>query len=176
MIDPALEARLKRVRLIATDLDGVLTDGTIFYGDHGDEIKGFHIQDGQGLALAKRAKIRTAIITGRKSRVNERRARDLKIDQLAQNCHDKGRMFAKIAAKYGLSTEDAVYIGDDVLDLPALRKAGLAVAVQNAVEEVKEVSHYVTLRSGGQGAVREVIDMILKAQGIWTAVADPAGS
>lgn len=175
MIDAALEARLKRVKLLATDLDGVLTDGTIFYGDHGDEIKGFHIQDGQGMVLAKRARIRTAIITGRKSRVNERRAKDLKVDRLVQDCHDKGRIFSKLIAKYGLQPDEAAYIGDDVLDLPPLRQAGLAVAVQNAVDEVKTAAHYVTRRPGGQGAVREVIDMILRAQGLWAAAADPAG-
>lgn len=176
MTDIQLDERLKRIKLIATDLDGVLTNGTIYYGDHGDEIKGFHIQDGQGIVLAQRAKIRTVVITGRKSRVNERRARDLRIDRLIQDCHDKGRMFEKTVQKYRLKLEEAVYVGDDILDLPAMRRAGLAVAVRNAVAEVKSAAHYVTERSGGEGAVREVIDMILKAQGLWGAVTAKIGS
>lgn len=176
MTDLNLDERLRRVKLIATDLDGVLTDGTIYYGDHGDEIKGFHIQDGQGIVLAQRAKIRTVIITGRKSKVNERRARDLKVDRLIQDCHDKGRMFEKICAKYRIPVEEAAYVGDDLLDLAPMRKAGLAVAVRNAVAEIRSAAHYVTERQGGEGAVREVIDMILKSQGHWSALLSRLGA
>ncbi|MBP9732856.1 MAG: HAD hydrolase family protein [Candidatus Omnitrophica bacterium] len=171
-----LNERLKRIRLIATDLDGVLTNGTIYYGDHGDEIKGFNIQDGQGMVLAQRAKIRTVIITGRKSRVNERRAKDLRVDRLIQNCHEKGKVLEKLVHKYGLELEQAAYVGDDILDLAPMRKAGLAVAVQNAVGEVKQAAHYVTERRGGDGAVREVIDMILKAQDLWSGITAKVGS
>ncbi len=176
MTDLQLDERLKRIKLVATDLDGVLTNGIIYYGDHGDEIKGFHIQDGQGIVLAQRAKIRTVIITGRKSKVNERRARDLRVDRLIQDCHEKGRAFEKAVEKYRLKPEEAAYIGDDLLDLPPMRKAGLAVAVRNAVAEVKSAAHYVTERSGGDGAVREVIDMILKSQGLWSSVTAKVGS
>lgn len=175
MTDPLLDERLKRVKLLAMDLDGVLTNGTIYYGDHGDEIKGFHIQDGQGIVLAQRAGIKTVIITGRKSRVNERRAKDLRIDRLIQDCHDKGRMFEKIVQKFRLQLNEAVYIGDDLLDVPAMRKAGLSIAVRNAVPETKSAAHFVTEKSGGDGAVREVIDMILKSQGIWSALTSKVG-
>lgn len=176
MTDLQLDERLKGIKLIAMDLDGVLTNGLIYYGDHGDEIKGFQIQDGQGMVLAQRAKIRLVIITGRKSKVNERRARELRIDRLVQDCHDKGRAFEKAAEKFRLKPEEAAYIGDDLIDLPAMRKAGLAVAVRNAVAEVKAAAHYVTERSGGDGAVREVIDMILKSQGLWSTVTAKIGS
>jgi 3-deoxy-D-manno-octulosonate 8-phosphate phosphatase (KDO 8-P phosphatase) len=176
MTDFGLEERLKRIKVLFTDLDGVLTDGKIYYGDHGDEIKGFHIQDGQGIVLAQRAKIRTVIITGRKSRVNERRAKDLRIDRLVQGCHDKADAFDKALAKYRLKPEEAAYVGDDLLDLPPMRKAGLAVAVRNAVAEVKSAAHYVTERSGGDGAVRELIDMVLKSQGLWSSVTAKVGS
>ena len=178
MTDPglSLEDRLKRVKLLVTDLDGVLTNGLIFYGDHGDEIKGFNIQDGQGIVLAQRANIRTVVITGRKSRVNERRAKDLRIDRLIQDCHEKGRMLEKVTGKYRLKPEDVAYIGDDLLDLPAMRVAGLAVAVRNAVSEVKSAAHHVTERSGGEGAVREVIDMVLKSKGLWAAITAKIGA
>jgi 3-deoxy-D-manno-octulosonate 8-phosphate phosphatase (KDO 8-P phosphatase) len=176
MTDFILEERFKRVKALFTDLDGVLTDGKIYYGDHGDEIKGFHIQDGQGIVLAQRAKIRTVIITGRKSRVNERRAKDLRVDRLVQGCHDKAGAFDKALGKYRLKPEEAAYVGDDLLDLPPMRKAGLAIAVRNAVAEVKDAAHYVTERSGGDGAVREVIDMILKSQGLWSSVTAKVGS
>lgn len=171
-----LRERFERIKLIATDLDGVLTNGTIYYGDHGDEIKGFNIQDGQGMVLAQRAKIRTIIITGRKSRVNERRAKDLRVDRLVQNCHEKGKVFEKLVYKYGLELEQAAYIGDDILDLAPMRKAGLAVAVLNAVSDVKLAAHYVTERRGGDGAVREVIDQVLKAQDLWSGLTAKVGS
>jgi 3-deoxy-D-manno-octulosonate 8-phosphate phosphatase (KDO 8-P phosphatase) len=171
-----LDQRLKRIKLLATDLDGVLTNGTIYYGDHGDEIKGFHIQDGQGIVLAQRARIRTVIITGRKSRVNERRAKDLHVDRLIQDCHDKGRAFSKLLERYKLKAEEVAYIGDDLLDLAPMKMAGLAVAVNNAVSDVKSVAHFVTERSGGAGAVREIIDMILKSQGLWPALIAKIGS
>lgn len=175
MTDPLLDERLKKIKLLAMDLDGVLTNGTIYYGDHGDEIKGFHIQDGQGIVLAQRAKIRLVIITGRKSRVNERRARELRVDRLIQDCHDKGRALEKMAQKYRFKLEETAYIGDDLLDLAPMRKAGLAVAVRNAVVDVKSAAHYVTEKSGGEGAVRELIDLILKAQGLWGDITAKAG-
>lgn len=176
MTDALLDARLKKIKLLAMDLDGVLTNGTIYFGDHGDEIKGFHIQDGQGIALALRVKMRVAIITGRKSRVNERRARELRVDRLIQDCHDKGRALEKLVQKYRIGLDEAAYVGDDLLDLAPMRKAGLAVAVRNAVAEVKSAAHFVTEKAGGEGAVREIVDLILKAQGHWNGLVGKAGS
>lgn len=165
-----LDERLKRVRLLVLDLDGVLTDGRIFYGDHGDELKSFHMQDGFGLVLLQKSGIPTVIISGKKSRVNERRAKELKIAKLFQNISDKAQVLQKTLQKMKLTPEETCVVGDDILDIPILKGAGFAVAVQNAVPEVKEIAHYVTQKKGGDGAVREVVDLILKGQGKWPIV------
>ena len=169
-IPPALQERISKIKLVVLDNDGVLTDGRIILGDYGDELKFFDVQDGLGLVLLRRAGIFTAIISGKRSRVNKRRAKELGVNKLYQNTSDKVKVFEKLNKKFKVSPDQVCYVGDDLIDIPLLTRTGLGVAVANAVSEVKEAAHYVTTRTGGRGAVREVTDMILKGQGLWDKV------
>ncbi|SRR5216684_1911710 len=162
-----IEARAKRIKLLLMDCDGVLTDGRLWLMADGDEQKTFHARDGQGISLFRRAGLKTGIISGRTSSAVERRAQDLKMTYVRQYAKDKIKALDEILAEAGVSTEECAYIGDDVGDLPVMRRVGLAVAVADAVEETKQAAHYVTEQEGGHGAVREVTDFILKAQGKW---------
>ena len=172
MITDDLKERIQKVKLLILDVDGVLTDGRIIYGDHGDELKFFDVQDGFGLVLLRRAGIPTVVISAKKSRVNQRRAKELRIAKLYQNVREKLKIFEKVVAKMKLKHDEVCFIGDDLMDLPVLSRVGFAVAVPNAVDEVKEVAHYVTLKKGGRGAVREVGDLILKTQAKWPRVTE----
>ena len=156
--------KLRKIQLILFDVDGVLCSGDIVYLDNGAEIKIFDVQDGMGITLARLAGLRTGIITGRKSKAIEKRARELKIDFLSQGSFHKLGPYLDILSRSGLTDEAVCYIGDDVLDLPVLERVGFSVAVANARDEVKAVCDYVTVSRGGRGAVREVIDHILKRQ------------
>ncbi|MCG3176218.1 MAG: 3-deoxy-D-manno-octulosonate 8-phosphate phosphatase KdsC [Candidatus Omnitrophica bacterium] len=167
MIAENLRERLARIRLVILDNDGVLTDGRIVYGDYGDELKFYDIQDGMGLVLLRKASIPTVIISGRKSRVTVRRAKEMNVAKVYQNVRDKKGAFAKVCGKFRVKPEEVLFIGDDLVDLPIMTRCGFAAAVENAVPEVKERAHYVTERRGGRGAVREVTDLLLKAQGRW---------
>ena len=162
--------RASRVSVLLLDVDGVLTDGRIVYADYGDELKFFDVQDGAGLVFWNRVGLRSAIITARKSRLMKRRAKEMRIDFLAQGCLLKLPMYERLLKRFRVRDEQVCAIGDDLMELPILLRAGLAVAVPNAVDDVKRVSHYLTHRSGGRGAVREVIDVILKAKGLWDQV------
>lgn len=157
--------RARQVRLLLMDCDGVLTEGFIYLLPDGRELKVFNSQDGHGLKLAKRAGIRTGVITGRSSPALEQRARETGIEFLCQAMSNKAEALAELLAKQALSPQEAAFIGDDLPDIPVMRQVGLAIAVANAAPEVKRVAHYITARRGGQGAVREVIELILKAQG-----------
>ena len=159
--------RASRIKLLILDVDGVLTDGRIVLGNYGDELKFFDIHDGHGAVMLERAGIKTVIISGRKSRINVKRAKEMRVLKVYQNAHDKLKAFEKVLKKFHVAPEETCYIGDDLIDLPVLRRVGLSVAVQNAVEEVKKTAHYVTERSGGRGAVREVTDLLLKTQNRW---------
>ena len=167
-----LKDRLLKIKLLILDIDGVLTDGRIIYGDHGDELKFFDVQDGFGLAMLRRAGIPTVVISAKKSRVNQRRAKELRLAKVYQNVRDKLKAFEKVVKKMKLKHEEICFVGDDLMDLPILSRVGFAVAVLNAVEDVQEAAHYVTLKKGGRGAVREVADLILKTQGKWPAVTE----
>ena len=167
-----LKDRILKVKLLILDIDGVLTDGRIIYGNYGDELKFFDVQDGFGLAMLRRAGIPIVVITAKKSRVNQRRAKELRVAKLYQNVRDKLKIFEKVAKKMKLRHEEVCFIGDDLMDAPVLSRVGFAVAVRNAVDDVKEIVHYVTLRNGGRGAVREVADLILKTQAKWPAVTE----
>ena len=171
-IPEALKQRLLKVKLVLIDNDAVLTDGRIVYGDYGDELKFFDVQDGFGLGLLCDAGFPVIVVSGKKSRINNRRAKELRVTKLYQKVTDKLKIFEKVIKKYKISPEETLYIGDDLIDLPVLRRAGFAAAVANAVPEVREAAHYVTERSGGRGAVREVIDLLLKTQGKWIAVTE----
>ncbi len=159
--------RARRVRLLILDCDGVLTDGRIIMLPGGDETKAFDVKDGHAMVMAQRAGLQIAIISGRKSSVVQARAKELGIAHLHEMAWVKTEPYDKVLAEEGLTDEEACYVGDDVVDIPLLRRAGLAVAVADAVEEAKQYSHFVTKRAGGQGAVREVIEIILKAQDKW---------
>ncbi len=159
--------RARRVRLLLMDCDGVLTDGRIMLTGESDEQKSFHTHDGHGLVLLHRAGLRSGIISGRTSPVVERRARELGIHFLHQGSLDKIKEFELVLSEADVKSEEVAYVGDDVVDIPLMMRAGLAVAVADAVEETRAAAHYVTERAGGHGAVREVAELILKAQGRW---------
>lgn len=163
----ALAARLKRIKLLILDVDGVLTDGSIIYNDEGIETKAFHVRDGHGIKMLMREGIDVALLTARSSRALEHRAKDLNISLVLQGRKDKLDGFIEILEKKAILPEEAACMGDDVVDLPLLMRAGLSVAVRDGVDEVKSRAHYITRLPGGRGAVREVTDMILKAQGRW---------
>lgn len=152
------------------DVDGVLTDGGIIYTNSGDELKFFNVMDGMGLALFTRSGLKTAVLTAKKSRIVSRRAKALHIDKVYQNAFRKGDVFEKILSDFKVSREEVCFVGDDLVDVPVLKRAGFAVAVQGACPEAKNIAHYVTKREGGRGAVREVVEIILKAQGKWAGL------
>jgi 3-deoxy-D-manno-octulosonate 8-phosphate phosphatase (KDO 8-P phosphatase) len=159
--------RARNIRILIMDCDGVLTDGRIIFFPGGDETKQFDTKDGHGLRMAERAGLRAAIITGRASAALRERAKDLGLVHLYEKAHNKLVPFEQILAAEGLREDQACFVGDDVTDIPVMRRAGLAVAVGDAVDEAKEFAHLVTKRAGGRGAVREVIEFILKSQGKW---------
>lgn len=162
-----ITSRLAKVKLLFLDNDGVLTDGRIVYGDHGDELKFFDVQDGFGLVIARRMGIRSVIVSGKRSRINPRRAKELGIDKLYERVSDKLVVFEKVLAKYKLSAEEVCYVGDDWLDIAPMRRAGVSVAVPNAVPEVRALAQWTTERPGGRGAVREVVNAVLHARGLY---------
>jgi 3-deoxy-D-manno-octulosonate 8-phosphate phosphatase (KDO 8-P phosphatase) len=149
------------------DCDGVLTDGRLWMTGDFDEQKVFHARDGQGISLLHRAGLRTGIISGRKSSAVDRRAQDLEMSYVHQYAKDKIQALNEIIAKAGVSLDQCAFIGDDVADIAVMRRVGFAVAVADAVDETKQAADYVTTAKGGQGAVREACDFILKAQGRW---------
>jgi len=159
--------RARKTRLLIMDVDGVLTDGRIIQDGHGHELKVFDVKDGHGIVMAHRAMLRTALISGRESETIMRRAEELGIELVFQKIWNKLEVYEKILVDTGLTHDEVVYIGDDLIDIPLLRRVGLAVAVADAVDEVKAAAHLITQRAGGQGAVREVIELILRAQGHW---------
>jgi 3-deoxy-D-manno-octulosonate 8-phosphate phosphatase (KDO 8-P phosphatase) len=164
--------RARRVRLLATDVDGVLTDGRMVQSERGDEMKSFHSRDGMAVALAKRGGLRTAFVTGEKSAVVQARADKLGVDAVVLGARRKGEVLEDLCAKFDLSLDASAYIGDDLLDVPALQRAGLAIAVADAAPEVIAVAHLVTRARGGQGAFRECVELILRARGAWAATVD----
>ncbi|MFH1856225.1 MAG: HAD hydrolase family protein [Candidatus Omnitrophota bacterium] len=162
--------RAKKVKAVIFDVDGVLTDGKLAYGNFGDELKFFDVQDGLGMQLLREASIYTFIISGKSSKITSKRAIETKITKAFQNIGDKLAVYEKIKKKFDLADEDFCCIADDLLDLPVISRVGFACAVFNAQDEIKEKAHYVTARSGGNGAAREVINIILKAQNKWPEV------
>jgi 3-deoxy-D-manno-octulosonate 8-phosphate phosphatase (KDO 8-P phosphatase) len=166
-IAPDVLVRARAVRLLILDVDGVLTDGRLLYGTGGIELKAFDARDGHGIVLFHEAGRRTAIITGRSSDVVGRRAAELGIADVVQGTRDKLASYREVLGRHGLADAQVACVGDDVNDLPLLLRAGLAVTVPGAAPEAKAAAHYVTRRAGGRGAVREVLELILKSQGLW---------
>lgn len=162
--------RATRVELLLVDVDGVLTDGKIVYGPDRAEWKFFDVKDGHGIKLIQRAGIEVGIITGRKSDIVARRSGELGIEILYQGQFDKVAALWEIMEKTGMEREKIAYVGDDIVDIPVMKQVGFAATVQDAVQEVKDVAHYVAERDGGRGAVREIIEYILKNKGLWATV------
>ncbi len=162
-----LLAAAEKIKLLVLDVDGVLTDGSIILDDQGNELKAFHVRDGHGIKMVMRAGIQVALITGRKSEVVRRRALELGITDVFQKCLDKKQAYDRLAKKYALEDAEIAYIGDDVIDIPVLRKSGFPVAVADADETTKRFALFVTKKGGGKGAVREFCDFLLKAKGLW---------
>jgi len=161
------QSKLAAIKMLVMDVDGVFTDGTIIINDDGTESRMFSFLDGHGIKLWHRAGMNSAIISGKESRATAIRAQQLGIEHVVQGCKKKLGAFESLLAETGLRADEIAYIGDDLLDLPLIRRAGFSVAVANAVDELKEAADYVTTRSGGCGAVREVAEYILKATGKW---------
>jgi 3-deoxy-D-manno-octulosonate 8-phosphate phosphatase (KDO 8-P phosphatase) len=159
--------RARRIKLLLMDCDGVLTDGRLELLENGDEQKTFHARDGQGIALFHRAGLKTGIISGRTSGAVERRAQNLEMSYVRQHAKDKVKVLEEIMTEADVSIDECAYIGDDLADIPVMNRVELAVAVADAVPETKQAAHYITELRGGHGAVREVCDLILKAQGHW---------
>ena len=164
--------RARQVKLLVMDVDGVLTDGRMILSERGDELKAFHSHDGVAIVLAKRAGLRTAMITGEQSPIAKARGDKLGVDAVVLGARRKGESLEALMAEHGLPAEAVAYVGDDLLDLPALQRAGLAIAVADAAPEVRAVAHFVTKARGGEGVVRECVRLVLSAQGTWRATVD----
>jgi 3-deoxy-D-manno-octulosonate 8-phosphate phosphatase (KDO 8-P phosphatase) len=169
----AVYDRAKVLKLLVLDVDGVLTDGKLYLSDSGEEIKAFNTLDGHGLKMLRASGVDVAIITGRKSRLVEIRAGNLGIAHLYQGVEDKLSAFRELIGKLGLQPQQVAFMGDDLVDLPAMRRAGLALTVPAAPALVKQNAHYVSERSGGDGAVREVCELIMQAHGTFDAQVAP---
>lgn len=165
-----LAKRIALVKAILMDNDGVLTDGGLIYGAEGVEQARFDVKDGLGIKLAQRAGLITGIISGLGSEALRKRAKTLGVEELHTNVSDKLEVYNKFKMKHGLEDDNIAFIGDDVIDIPIMIRCGLSVAVADAHTEVKKIAHLVTRRHGGHGAVRELIDYILKTQGHWKSV------
>ncbi len=163
-MSPARRPRWGAVRALVTDVDGVLTDGGLYYSENGDELKRFDVRDGQGLVLLREAGVLTAIVTRKQTALVARRARDLGIAEVHQNVTDKARAIAELVARHHLDPASICYVGDDLVDLPAMRAVGLSVAVADAVPEVRRAATYITRAKPGHGALREVCNLILAAR------------
>jgi 3-deoxy-D-manno-octulosonate 8-phosphate phosphatase (KDO 8-P phosphatase) len=160
----SIKTKLRRIKFLLLDVDGVMTDGGLYFSNSGDEMKRFHSQDGYGIVKLQRSGINVGIITGRISKIVARRAEELGITEVYQNHENKSDTYEHIKTKFNLSDKEIAYIGDDEFDLPVLKRVGFSAAPANAILKVKKEVHYQCVRSGGYGAVREVIDLILQTQ------------
>jgi 3-deoxy-D-manno-octulosonate 8-phosphate phosphatase (KDO 8-P phosphatase) len=165
--EPALAQRLQAVKAVMLDVDGVLTDGGIYYDPTGREIKRFHVADGLGMELLRHAGIRVVILSGRVAEAITRRAAELRVTDCYQGVRDKKAQIEKLRQQWQLKAEELLYVGDDLNDLPAFEAVGVRVAVANADDMLRSQAHYVTQATGGNGAVREVCEWLLKARGEW---------
>jgi 3-deoxy-D-manno-octulosonate 8-phosphate phosphatase (KDO 8-P phosphatase) len=162
-----LQSRAARIKLFLMDCDGVLTDGRIWVLENGEDQKAFNTRDGLGLEIFHRAGLRSGVISGRVSSALTRRAEKLRMSYVRQGCEDKEQAFADIVADAGLTNDEVAFAGDDLNDVPLMLRAGLALAVADATDETRAHAHYVTEAHGGRGAVREMVELILKSQNRW---------
>ncbi|UCH12655.1 MAG: HAD hydrolase family protein [Candidatus Omnitrophota bacterium] len=165
-----MEEKIKKIKVLIMDIDGVLTDGRIILSSFGDELKFFDVRDGFGLALWRKAGYKSAIITANESSTVTRRARMLKIDKVYQKAYNKLTVYNKIKKIFKVTDGQICFIGEDLIDLPILKRIGFSCCVANAIEDIKPEVDYVTKKEGGRGAVREIIDLILKTQNMWKEV------
>ena len=171
-VNAEVRGRIRRIKLLTLDVDGVLTDGVLFYHDDGTESKAFDVRDGHGIKMLQQGGIESALISGRSCPMVEKRAADLGITDVTQGVRDKVPVLERLLSEKGLKPEEVAFIGDDVVDLPIMNRVGFAVAVADASEFLFDTAHYVTLAPGGRGAVREVVELILGVQGLWDEVAE----
>lgn len=157
--------RTRHVKIMAFDVDGVLTDGSLWYGEHGEVVKGFHALDGHGLRMLRESGIVVALITGREGPIVARRAAELGIDLVYQGVNDKTQTIAQLVQEHKCSLNEVGYMGDDIIDLATMQRVGFAASVPNAPAYVSQIAHWVSSKSGGSGAVRECCDLILASQG-----------
>ena len=169
-------SELADIKLLLLDVDGVLTDGSITYSDSGEQTKTFHSRDGLGLRLLMDAGVRVGIITGRVSKALGYRCENLGITILYDGIKNKSEALEKIIHQTGIPADHIAFAGDDLIDLPVMKKVGISFCVSDAPEEVKQHAHFVTIREGGRGAVREICETILKARGVWKTIMDRYGS
>jgi YrbI family 3-deoxy-D-manno-octulosonate 8-phosphate phosphatase len=175
-VSTTLEQRCQSIELLLSDVDGVLTDGGVIFNNQGIEFKEFHIRDGLGIKLWQRVGHRFGIVTGRASHIVKLRAAELAIDLVRQGVEHKWSIVHQMLVELKLAPEQVAFIGDDLPDLPVVGRVGLGIAVADAVDELRQTAHYITQLSGGRGAVREAIEVILKAQGRWTALLQRYGN
>lgn len=164
-IPAPVRERAMAVRLMVFDVDGVLTDGSLYFGEHGEMFKRFNALDGHGLRLLMEGGFKVALMTGRSGPVVARRAAELGISEVLQGVRDKGAALAELAQRQGVQLDQTGYMGDDIIDLPAMQRAGFAASVSNAPGYVAQAAHWVSTQPGGSGAVRECCDLLLAAQG-----------
>jgi 3-deoxy-D-manno-octulosonate 8-phosphate phosphatase (KDO 8-P phosphatase) len=165
-----IKSKAKKIKLVILDVDGVLSDGRIIYDDRGRELKSFFARDGAGIVYLQRSGIEVAILSGRASGSVDIRAKELGITRVHQGSKRKLEVLEELLEKTGLGFEELAFMGDDLMDLPALRRVGLAAAPANAVPEVKRVAHVITKAEGGRGAVREFAELVIRAQGKWKKI------
>lgn len=166
----SIKAKAKNIKLLILDVDGVMTDGSIILDNAGNELKRFHVRDGHGIKMLDRVGIRTGIITGRKSKVVGIRARELGITDVYQKVYQKSAVYEEMLKKYKCSDENVAFMGDDIVDVELLKRAGLSAVPADADEEAKKFAGIIMKKNGGRGAVREFTDLILKASGLWRKV------
>jgi len=160
-------ARAARIRLLVLDVDGVLTDGGLYYGADGESVKRFSVQDGLAMVAARRAGLGLAVVSGRSSAAVERRLSELGVSEIHQGVGDKSAILDDLMSRLALRSAQVAAMGDDLSDLPLLRRVGVALAPRNAVPEVRKAAHWVAGRNGGEGAVREAIELLLRARKAW---------
>lgn len=171
-LKPLNNSDWSKLKLLILDVDGVLTDGQLYFSDQGQELKAFHVQDGLGIRLLLKNGVEVAVITSRNSAVVQQRMESLGVTRIYQGAHAKFPVYQRLIAELGLSPQEVAYMGDDWPDLPVLMSVGVPIAVANAVDEVQQRARYQTRHSGGFGAVREVAECILKANGCYAAALD----
>ncbi|MBN1913285.1 MAG: HAD-IIIA family hydrolase [Candidatus Omnitrophica bacterium] len=173
MIEESILNKAKKIKLLLLDVDGVLTDGRIIYDSKGRDMKFFDVHDGLGVYLLKKTGIKTVLVTAKGSKAILPRAKDMRVEEVFADISPKTKILEKVFKKYQVTGEEICFVGDDLVDLCLMKSVGLAIAVFNAASEIKQAAHYITLKFGGRGAVREVAELILKSQGKWEGCVKP---